>query len=84
MAEELKNIQQQESELKPSESINEEVQEKEEAGCLGIGASVLFPIIGIIIYFSQRNVVKNPGAYLWGALAGFIIGIILSAVSGAI
>ena len=84
MAEELNNIPQQEPELKTSESTDELVQEKEEAGCLGIGASVLFPLIGIIIYFSQRNVVKNPGAYLWGALAGFIIGIILRAVSGAL
>lgn len=57
---------------------------KDEAGCLGIGASVLFPIIGVIIYFVQRKEVKNPSAYLYGALGGFIAGLIIRAISGTI
>lgn len=57
---------------------------KEEAGCLGIGASVLFPIIGVIIYFVQRKEVKNPSAYLYGALGGFIAGLIIRAINGTI
>ncbi|MBR1889668.1 MAG: hypothetical protein IJ816_03465 [Alloprevotella sp.] len=45
----------------------------ESAGCLGIGASVLFPIVGIICYFVQKDTVRNPGAYLYGSLAGALI-----------
>ncbi len=47
------------------------------AGCIGIGFSVLFPIVGIIMYFAQKNSVTNPSAYLYGALAGFFLGVIL-------
>lgn len=75
--EEMNNVpQQQEPNTQTGESV-EEISTKEEAGCLGIGASVLFPIIGIIIYFAQRKEVNNPSAYLWGALAGFVIGLVL-------
>ena len=58
--------------------------EKEEAGVLGIIVSVIFPLIGIIIYFVKRKDVKNPGAYLWGACAGIVIGVILRAISGSL
>ena len=45
--------------------LNTNQSEKEnEAGCLGIG---LFPLIGIILYFVQKNSVNNPSAYLYGA-----------------
>ena len=77
MADELNNVPQQEQDVKSVDPIEVETVEKEEAGCLGIGASVLFPIIGVIIYFAQRKEVKNPSAYLWGALAGMVIGLVI-------
>ena len=58
--------------------------EKKNAGCFGIGCSVLFPIVGIILYFTQKKSVNNPSAYLYGALAGFIMGAILRAIAAAI
>lgn len=51
--------------------------EKSEAGCFGIGFSVIFPLGGIILYFVQRKSVSNPSAYLYGALVGFIINCII-------
>ena len=80
--EELKENQVVEERHVESEDVNQ-VPEKEEAGWLGIIASALFPLIGIIIYFVQRKEVKNPSAYLWGALAGFVIGLILRAISAS-
>lgn len=58
------------------EELNTQQQENN-AGCVGIGFSVLFPIVGIILYFTQKKSVNNPSAYLFGALAGFVIGLIL-------
>ena len=46
----------------------------EKAGCWGIGFSILFPIIGVILYFNQKNKVENAKVYLWCALISFIIG----------
>ena len=58
--------------------LNTNQSEKEnEAGCLGIGFSVIFPLVGIILYFVQKNSVNNPSAYLYGALVGFIINCII-------
>lgn len=51
------------------------------AGCFGIGCSVIFPIVGIIMYFAKKNSVYNPSAYLYGALAGFTIGIIFQLIA---
>lgn len=51
------------------------------AGCFGIGCSVFFPIVGIILYFVKKNSVNNPSAYLYGALTGFIIGTILRIIT---
>lgn len=62
------------------EELNQEP-EKKEAGVFAIIVSVLFPIIGVIIYFVKKNEVKNPNAYLWGAFAGFIIGLIINLMS---
>lgn len=76
-------------ELENKQGLNEQSSQEEvgtpqeEAGVLAIIASILFPLIGIIIYFVQRKSVKNPGAYLWGALAGFVVGLILRAVAAA-
>ena len=52
-------------------------EDKEKAGCLGIGASFLIPIIGVIIYFSNKDKVENANAYLIAAGCGFAIGVIL-------
>ena len=53
-----------------------------EAGKLGLVASALFPIIGVIIYFVQRNKVCDPNKYLKWALCGFIVGLIFNIVVG--
>ena len=42
--------------------------EQETAGCLGIGISFLFPIIGLVIYFVQRKKVVNPELYLYAVV----------------
>ena len=64
-----------------AEEINNTPQQDEKnAGCFGIGCSVLFPIIGIILYFVQKESVNNPKAYLKGALAGFVIGLIIRVI----
>ena len=59
-------------------------QDENNAGCIGIGFSVLFPIVGIILYFVQKNSVNNPSAYLYGALAGFGIGMILQIIAAGV
>ena len=64
-----------------AEEINTPQQEEKNAGCIGIGFSVLFPIVGIILYFVQKKSVNNPSAYLYGA--GFLIGLILRAIGAA-
>ncbi|MBQ6228453.1 MAG: hypothetical protein IJK08_07830 [Prevotella sp.] len=53
-----------------------------EAGCIGIGFSVIFPLIGIILYFVQKKSVSNPSAYLIGALIGFFINVIIKISMG--
>lgn len=63
--------------------INNTPQEEKNAGCFGIGCSVLFPIVGIILYFAQKKSVSNPNAYLYGALAGFVIGLILRTIAAS-
>ena len=78
-----------EKNLVPQEELQENAQkelepqnvEKESAGPFGLIVSALFPIIGVIIYFSQKNEVRNPGAYLIAALCGFVLGLILRAIA---
>ena len=48
--------------------------EKDNVGCIGIGIAFLLPLPGVIMYFIQRKSVNNPSAYLYAALAGFIVG----------
>jgi uncharacterized membrane protein len=67
-----------------NEINNNSQQEGKNAGCFGIGCSVLFPIVGIILYYSEKKSVNNPSAYLYGALAGFVIGLILRVISAAL
>ena len=50
---------------------------QEKAGVIALIFSFLFPLVGIICYFAQRKYVENPSAYLYAALGGFVLGIIL-------
>lgn len=52
----------------------------EKAGIIGLIFSFLIPIVGVIIYFVQKNKVVNAASYLWAALAGFVLGLILNFV----
>ena len=47
--------------------------DKPKAGCLAIFFSFIFPVVGFIIYFLQRDKVDNPNAYLFAAFAGIIV-----------
>mgnify|MGYP003181512365 CR=1 FL=1 len=58
---------------------NQQESPKEEPGCFGLICSFLFPIIGVIIYFNQKDKVDNASYYLWAAGISFVIGLILSA-----
>lgn len=62
---------------------NQEAQ-KESAGCIGIGLSFLFPIIGIILYFAKKSEKFDARGYLYAAIAGLVIGFILRIAAGAI
>lgn len=53
------------------------------AGVIALIFSFLFPIAGIIIYFINRKTVTNPSAYLFAALGGFIVGMIMRIITGA-
>ncbi len=50
---------------------------EEKAGTIALICSFLFPIVGVICYFSQKENVVNPSAYLYAALGGFIVGLVL-------
>ena len=52
----------------------------EQASCWAIGCSFLIPIVGLILYFVQKDKVENAQSYLWAAGAGFVIGLILQAI----
>lgn len=67
-------------ELEKNQSMQQqfiyEDEELERAGCWGIGCSLLFPIAGVVLYYTQKDKVENAKVYLWCALAGFILAII--------
>lgn len=65
------------------EKENSEGKKMEQAGCLGIGMSFLVPIIGIIIYFSNKKNVSNPNTYLYAALAGVAFVVIVQIIGAA-
>ena len=54
--------------------------EVKKAGIIGLIFSFLIPIVGVILYFVQKGKVANPASYLWAALAGFVLGLILNFV----
>lgn len=62
---------------------NQEVQ-KESAGCIGLGFSFFIPLIGIILYFTKKSEKFDARGYLYAALAGFVVGLILRIATGAI
>lgn len=45
---------------------------QESAGCLGIGLSFVFPIIGFILYFSKRRK-YDASPYLINAILGIVL-----------
>jgi hypothetical protein len=49
----------------------------EKAGVVALIFSFLFPLVGIICYFVNKKEVENASAYLWAALGGFVLGMIL-------
>ena len=54
-----------------------EMHEKGKAGILALICSFLFPIIGVIIYFVQKDKVVDSVKYLYAAGAGFVVGLLM-------
>ena len=73
MADEMNNV----------NTENQEVQ-KESAGCIGLGFSFFIPLVGIILYFTKKSKKFDASGYLYAAIVGFVIGIILRIVTGEI
>lgn len=55
----------------------------ERAGVIALIFSFIIPLVGIICYFVQKKTVENPSAYLYAALGGFILGVILRMAAAA-
>jgi len=53
----------------------------EKAGVVALIFSFLIPLVGIICYFSNKKDVENASAYLWAALGGFVVGMLLRAAA---
>ena len=53
----------------------------EKAGVVALIFSFLIPLVGIICYFSNKKDVENASAYLWAALVGFVVGMLLRAAA---
>lgn len=51
----------------------------EKAGFFGQLCSFLCPIVGVIIYFCQKDNVTDPENYLYWAAAGFACNLLLMA-----
>lgn len=61
-----------------AEEVNEKKSKnipEEEAGCIGLVCSFLFPLVGIILYFVKKKDVYNASSYLWAALGGMLVNI---------
>ncbi|SHK80530.1 hypothetical protein [Xylanibacter ruminicola] len=54
-----------------------EEERTERAGVLALIFSFLIPLVGIICYFSNKREVENASAYLWAALGGFVVGMLM-------
>lgn len=55
-----------------SQNVSTEIEE-ESPGCLGIGISFWFPIIGLIIYFNKKDEMENASYYLYTAISGIVL-----------
>ena len=42
-----------------AEELQTNPEAEKNAGCFGIGCSVLFPIVGVILYFAQKKSVRK-------------------------
>lgn len=71
MADEINNV----------STENQEAQKKS-AGCIGLGFSLLFPIIGIMLYFTRKSEKFDASGYLYAAGAGIVFSLILRLVTG--
>lgn len=60
------------------------LRQKDNAGCFGLAVSVFYPLLGVLLYFIQKDSVNNPHAYIRAALVGlaikFILGFIVCSV----
>ncbi len=52
----------------------------EKAGKFALLLSFVFPIVGVVCYVVYRKRVANASSYLWNALAGFAIDILLGII----
>ena len=57
-----------------------EMQEKSKAGIFALICSILFPIVGVIIYFVQKDKVADSVKYLYAAGAGFVVSLLMGLV----
>ena len=57
--------------------MSNEMQEKSKAGILALVCSFLFPVVGVIIYFVQKDKVVDSVKYLYAAGAGFVAGFVM-------
>ncbi len=55
--------------------------DENKAGCVGIAFSFLFPIVGTILYFTQKESVVNSSAYLVAAVVGIAIGFFMNLIA---
>ena len=55
--------------------MSEETSER--AGIVALIFSFLLPIVGVFCYFANKDKVENPSSYLFAALAGFVIGLLM-------
>lgn len=68
------NVTHEEATISPA--VEEPEDTLEEVGFGGKLISFLFPIVGVILYFVNKDDRKNPKDYLIWALIGFIIGVV--------
>lgn len=57
--------------------MTNEMQEKGKAGIFALIFSFLFPVIGVIIYFVQRDKVVDYVKYLYAAGTGIVVSLLM-------
>ncbi|MBQ6433789.1 MAG: hypothetical protein IJJ94_07605 [Bacteroidaceae bacterium] len=53
------------------------------AGVAALIFSFLIPLLGVVFYFNNKQKVENASAYLWAALGGFVLGVIVNLIMPA-